>query len=421
MRKVFRLLMVLGSISILATGLYANGLNVNGVGPKANSMGGAFIAYADDYSAVYWNPAGLVQMKESSLTICGDLVFPKMSYDSSPFFSSFGLTDIDAQTKSKVYPIPFAGYFNKVSENLIIGLAIYAPSGIGAAWNGEDLTTLNFPDPTAYKWESTIMAITASPVIAYRVSDAFSIGLTLNLNYGMLDMNMPVVGQYHEKISGMGFGATIGALLKPCDFFSVGATVRLPSKVKLSGDATMDGAGLLLLATSSDAEREVTWPLWAGLGVAIRPTEGLTFTADAQYSKWGDLDKIDITYSDAFWQAAFGTGLTMPLAWEDTIQFRFGAEYMLNPGMAIRAGYYYDPAPGPLTHLNILLPSPDGGWLTFGLGMKTPKFNLDFSVEYNAFGKDRVADPAGVAAGTAMPGTHGAKILSIGFALTLNL
>jgi len=38
--------------------LEANGLSLNGLGSKAVSMGGAFIGLADDFSLVYWNPAG---------------------------------------------------------------------------------------------------------------------------------------------------------------------------------------------------------------------------------------------------------------------------------------------------------------------------------------------------------------------------
>ena len=33
-----------------------------GVGARAEAMGGAFVAIADDPSALYWNPAGIVQM-----------------------------------------------------------------------------------------------------------------------------------------------------------------------------------------------------------------------------------------------------------------------------------------------------------------------------------------------------------------------
>ncbi|HDL19252.1 MAG TPA: hypothetical protein ENH29_09370, partial [Bacteroidetes bacterium] len=39
-----------------------------GVGIRALGMGGAFTGIADDYSASYWNPAGLGQMRRMELT-----------------------------------------------------------------------------------------------------------------------------------------------------------------------------------------------------------------------------------------------------------------------------------------------------------------------------------------------------------------
>ena len=38
-----------------------------GVGPRAVGMGGAFVAVANDASALYWNPAGLVQFPENQM------------------------------------------------------------------------------------------------------------------------------------------------------------------------------------------------------------------------------------------------------------------------------------------------------------------------------------------------------------------
>lgn len=40
-----------------------------GEGARAAAMGGAFVAAADDASAAYWNPAGLIQLKDWSLAL----------------------------------------------------------------------------------------------------------------------------------------------------------------------------------------------------------------------------------------------------------------------------------------------------------------------------------------------------------------
>ncbi|MCK4763480.1 MAG: outer membrane protein transport protein [Candidatus Aminicenantes bacterium] len=419
MRKFLKLFVTLGVISLFASGLYSNGINVNSVGTKAASMGGAFVGLADDYSAVYWNPAGLTQMEKASFTIFGEVALPTITYQTD-FFTPFGLPAIDATSKKKVYPLGLIGYFKPISPKVVVGLSIYTPSGIGGAWEGSDLTNLTFPDPTAYTWESAVGAVTLAPVVAFKLSPKFSLGIALNLNYALLDMEMGTpFGQYTESMTGMGFGATIGVLFKPAKQFSMGLTVRTPSKLKLSGTLDIPGLALLGLSPSSDGNRDITNPLWIGFGIAIKATPKLTITADAQYTKWGDLATLDITLDDAGWKAlGFEAAFSSTLDWEDRIQWRFGLEYMIKKGMALRLGYYIDPAPGPLSTLNILLPSPEANWLTFGFGMNTPKFNLDFGVDYNLGGKDREADLAGIIAGEAMPGTHGMKLWAFAFAFT---
>lgn len=423
MRKILKLVGVLGLISILTSGLYSNGLNVNGIGPKANAMGGAFIGLADDYSAIFWNPAGLTQLKGANLTLSGEFIFPKATYVYAP-------AAIDATSKSKVYPLPFLSFYKAISSNIVVGLALYAPSGIGAAWNGADVA--NLFGGVSYEWDSMVGAFTASPVIAVKLTPTFSVGASLNINYGMLKVEQGTpFGQYTEDISGIGIGATLGALFKPNSMFSIGAVVRTPSKIKLSGDIEVPGVAALGLAPSSDAERSVTWPLWGGVGIAFTPIPELTITVDAQYGDWGKLKTVGVTFDDAGWNTPNpwlgGVSLEdifeLDLDWESTMHYRIGAQYMVTPSLALRAGYYYDPAPGPDTRLNIVLPAPNSHWITGGIGLIKPSFNLDILVDYNLGGEDRVCgdtpeELAAVLAGKAMPGTHGLSIYTIAAAFT---
>ncbi|HID94625.1 MAG TPA: hypothetical protein EYP53_01015 [Candidatus Latescibacteria bacterium] len=41
--------------------------NFHGVGVRAMGIGGAYVGVADDFSATYWNPAGLAQIREAWL------------------------------------------------------------------------------------------------------------------------------------------------------------------------------------------------------------------------------------------------------------------------------------------------------------------------------------------------------------------
>jgi hypothetical protein len=60
------LLLVL-SVVVMADGIGAFSAFRNGIGARALAMGGAFVAVADDATAVCWNPAGLAQLGDTRL------------------------------------------------------------------------------------------------------------------------------------------------------------------------------------------------------------------------------------------------------------------------------------------------------------------------------------------------------------------
>ena len=408
-------------LAFCGTALQANGLNLNGVGSRAIAMGGAFIGLADDYSAAFWNPAGLTQMQKPQLALFGTDIIPSLTY-------KFSMVGIDAESKSKMYPSGALGYFKPLNDKLVIGLFGYVPSGTGALWDGNDLKALS--GNKVLEWESMIAVITIAPAIAYKISDSFSLGATLNIDYGFMKLKRPAVakmgpvtlaGQYDESTSAWGFGATIGMLFKPVEKLGIGLTFRTPTKIKFKGDATNKLVPLMGLAETSDIEREATWPMWIGFGLSYKATDKLTVVADAQYTNWKKLDSIPATFSNAPWQAALAEKAKLVFNWENKLQYRFGLEYWLSQKFALRGGYYYDPAPSPVNTLSILLPSITYNAFTVGFGYKTEKINLDFCLEYLT-GKDREL-PYGqqFSADTGMPGVHGASLLVPNIAFTFYL
>ena len=171
--RIARLFLSVVLIAFTGVSLSANGLNLNGVGSKAIAMGGAFIGQADDYSAIFWNPAGLVQMKKPSLSFFVTDLIPTGTYA----FPTYG---IDAQSKASMYPSGALAYFKPIGEKLVIGLGAYVPAGSGAEWNVEDLKPLSY-NITKGKagndliWKSMIGVISVSPVVSYKISDQFSV------------------------------------------------------------------------------------------------------------------------------------------------------------------------------------------------------------------------------------------------------
>ncbi len=87
MRKISSSVVIIG-ILILTLNLigYANGPGTTtagflkiGVGARAASMGEAFTALADDGTSLYWNPAGLIQIKQRELSATYNLWFQGIS------------------------------------------------------------------------------------------------------------------------------------------------------------------------------------------------------------------------------------------------------------------------------------------------------------------------------------------------------
>lgn len=434
MKTTSRLLLIALLALGLTTGLSANGLNLNGFGSRATAMGGAYVGLANDYTAVFWNPAGLAQLTTANFGLSADALIPRATYT----LSSFSM-----KTESKIYPAGLLGYFQPIGSNVVVGIGAYTMSGLGADWANTGIeAALVSPIPAAaftpalgaYEWKSFIGSVTLAPAIAIKVNDMLMVGATFNINYGFFKLeqwgqfvvvnpaappagNVAVapalinLGQQVLDVKGWGFGATFGLLIKPADWISLGATYRTESKVKLSGDMTIENINLLGLNTSSGADTKVPSPMWLAGGVALKPMAGLTLTFDAQYTNWAKLQTIAITFSDPVWAAALTDEASLVLNWKNKTQLRAGVEYDFGT-LAIRGGYYFDPGPAPDSTMNILTPDFTFNSVALGFGYKAAGFKLDAALEY-LMGKKRTVAPSG----TNLPGIYEMNILvpTVGF------
>ncbi|MFW6159817.1 MAG: OmpP1/FadL family transporter [Acidobacteriota bacterium] len=440
MKRGKKIIIIFSALAFLCSLSFSNGLNLDGLGSRAISMGGAFVGLADDYSAIYWNPAGAAFFSSKVFGVSGLDILPSSTYEMSIPVPGVGpLTIVDAKTTTKHYLAGMAAYYHPVSPNIVAGIGVYTPSGLGANWDGQDFAVISGNNP-AIKWQSKVGVVSFSPLIAVKLSDQIAFGATFNLNYGMFDLAMhageviiPIavlpyymyvdLGQYEESMTGWGYGATFGFMFKPNEVFSLGASLKTPSTIKFKGEASISNLSLIGANATSDSERDVTWPLWIGAGIAFNPTPGLTLTADIQWTQWSTLDNIRTDYKDPFWQIMMEESGddNRPLRWKNVAQLRFGFEYLMRENLALRGGYCYDPTPTPDETLNVLLPSYTFNVFDIGLGYNLNGLCIDFGLEYLA-GKERevlyekyVLDPDYA---TAQPGIYNISIFVPHFAIS---
>jgi long-chain fatty acid transport protein len=429
MKRINKLTLLTMFLLILTINLFSNGLSLNSVGPKSLAMGGAFLGLADDATSLYWNPAGLANQESSANLFLSDVI-PIGSYKttSTDFGYPAGMFDVDAKTKTNHYISPNI-FINHRINNLALGFGVYVPAGLGTEYDGKDLLPLS--NGKEEKWMTKIGVINFSPAAAYNFNK-FSLGIAMNIMYGSFEINRPsnvtidadgdgtpetpTSFQYSETSTGLGYGVTISGLFHITKTISLGTAFRTKTTVKMKGDAenlAMMGAGG---PSKSDFTRDVAWPMWFGAGLSAKPTDRLTINADFQFSQWSDSeDKFKTDFDNQVWSAVTGaTGDdTFKLEWKDATQIRFGMEYKTSDKLALRCGYYYDPAPAPDDRINILFPSSTNNVGTAGFGYQiNHKLNLDFGLEY-LFGADR--NIKFVPENGNMPGTHHLDVFAFSF------
>ena len=404
MKKIVLFIM----ITVIATALLGNGFSLNSIGPKGAGLGGAFVGQADDATAVYWNPAGLTDQDASVNFSIADVYM-------APTYKNEGL-GIDAEGADVNHLSPHL-FMNYTQDKFSWGFGLYVPHGLGSEWYGEDFTALAGPAELApglanpfagkeFDWYAKIVMLSVSSSAGYKVTDKFSVGMTVNINHGYMEIERgedrisltatpgtPTLGedgmidtQYREDVEGSGTSFGFGIQYDVCEKLTLGLSYHSPSVVALKGDATLEFA-------SGDEDlyvrRDLEIPMWVAFGSSFRATDKWKFNFDVHFTKWATFDKM-VT------QVVMDSGtenILTHMDWEDCFQYRFGTEYLATENLALRAGYFYDPAPAPDETLNILFPSSENHNLAGGFGYTLGSVTLDFTAEYY-FGQERDVEQA---------------------------
>ncbi|MCK4979517.1 MAG: outer membrane protein transport protein [Candidatus Delongbacteria bacterium] len=366
MKKSLQLILFLA----IAIGAFANGLSLNSVGVRAFGMGGAFVGLADDASAIHWNPAGMIGQKNSAMLFMTDVV-PMASY------TNYGI-NVDAETDLNHYISPnLFGVYNY--KDFAFGFGAYVPAGLGVEWNTlAGMAALNGTLGANAEWMSKIFAIDFSPAVAYKLTDNIYLGCAVNIYYSMMELKRPedmngdriFDTQTSFDISGLGYGSVLSLKLTN-DLLDFGLTYKTPIMVDYDGTMNIDLPGY----GDYDMEFHIEWPTWIGAGIAVKPYDGLKVVFDVQYTNWNEMTTL-VADVDVIGEKE------MHLYWHDAVQYRLGAEYVINKEYTVRGGYYLDPAPCGDATVNILFPSLTNHAATGGVSYTHRDFTVDFGMEY---------------------------------------
>ena len=374
-------IVILG-ISFLFQGASFAGTPVHG--SKAAGMGTAFVGIADDPSAIMHNPAGLTQLNGTNMYGGGTVVIPSTEYTSP--------SGVSEETDFKVFFPPhlfISTDFNM--ENMVLGLGIFSPFGIGGRyWSKDGLTRY-------LSTESMIATISVNPTLAWQITPKLSVGLgayylhSFNTAENKLDQSMfgASDGKFSLDADGGGWGYNLGILVAPFEKLHLGFAFRSRVSVDQKGDAEIENIAPALQPLfggphfKTDVETTVHLPEIVSFGMAYKPTSSLTLAFDVEWVKFSRFDQQTLDFKNEVPGAGFSDVL-LDLDWNDQWLIKFGLEYDLNENFALRTGYAFVESPVPDHTLSPAYTDGDGHNFSMGFGYKIGKWVVDafYTVEF---------------------------------------
>ena len=359
---------ILGGASTLAS---AAGFAL--IEQSASGMGNAFAgaaATAEDASTVFYNPAGMSRLEGSQITVGGHLI------DLSAKFSNSGSSKPAAIVTNPlggnggdaggIAVVPNFYFVMPIGERLNFGVGVNAPFGLKTEYD----------DNWAGRFQgikSDLMAINVNPALSFKVNDVFSVGVGANYQRLKAELTNAVVlgpnteGRAKLEADDDAWGWNAGVLFQPTSSTKIGASYRSKLNYKLDGTTTVTTAtGAVVAPASGPTTAAVTLPDSFSLSLAQKLNDQWEFLADATYTKWSEINRINIVDSTN------GTLRdSLVLDFDNTWRYSIGANYKLNDGWTLKGGVAYDQSPvkGATTR-SVRLPDNDRTWLSLGASMK---------------------------------------------------
>jgi long-chain fatty acid transport protein len=394
------------AVFALPQGVFAtNGYQLIGVGSYQKSLGGAVTANPGTAMTAITNPAGMIRIgKRADFSM--EAFMPTRSTD----FSAYGGERVESD--SDLYGVPAIGWTAPVGErdDLYFGGGMYGTSGLGVDY----AETLMMPAEASFTgndlvWDgySNIAFWQMAPTLAWDPSEQLSLGVALNIDYQQVSFSQRIrdteTGALYNfdlsrSANAFGFGLTLGLLYDIGESFTLGFSYK--SKQHFSDleynlrdgdiDTTLVGG---IAFPGGTYTLDLDFPQQAAVGIAYRPTDNWTISADLKWIEWSDtMGKLKV-------EGPAGFDFAMDPGWDDQVVYAIGADWAVMDRLNLRFGFNYAESPIDETNAanNLILPGIVEDHYTFGLDYRFSHWELGFHYMY--------APEVMVRAETVFPGT----------------
>ncbi|MCP4549133.1 MAG: hypothetical protein GY835_21990 [bacterium] len=368
---------------MIATAAFGAGFAVWEMGTRSSGMGGVMAATADDPSAIFFNPAGLVGQEGQQLGVYLTNVIPRTEFSGIAPNPGYGVTE---RLDDPIFFLPQLYYTRTINENLAAGIGFCTPYGLAVEWKNPDtFTGRGIATLTDLKTYFFI------PTIAYRLNDRVRVGLGLNIVLGEVTLNQRLFSEMPnpaeagkvvvEGDANIAVGVNLGLLVDLNEDTRFGFSYKSGINHEFEGEVEfIEMIDNVQLPSNGDASTEVPLPAMYTIGLAREFTDKLMMEINVMRIEWSAFEELKLVFPD--------TTKVIEENYENTIQFRFGLEYAYKPELTLRTGFVYDESPQPMGSTGPVLPDSDRTGFSVGGTWTHGNIDLEF---YNLclFFKDR--------------------------------
>lgn len=358
------LVAALGWLLLAARPVYGSGFALYEAGARSSALAGAVVARANDLSAIFYNPAGLVQLPGLQMMAGFTAFIPRVEVAT---YQGAAATPNLMQSSVSFAPHFFTSY--QVGERVWLGLGLNSPFGLGIQYNHHWPGNVNIT-------EATIQTLNLNPTVAVKITDYLSLGGGLDIMYFYLKMKrilpLPLLGPQALELKGdsWGVGFNLGLLLKPTDYLSLGVSYRSQVRQQVNGSAHFSPYN----AFNGDASGSIIMPDMIFTGIMVKPWETLSVEGGVIWTHWELFNRLDVKFSNVL-----GT-LSELKEWHNTWRGQLGVEYQALAWLDLRAGYAFENEPMPDRYADYLVPSTDRRHnFSVGTGFRWHAMTLDLS------------------------------------------
>lgn len=342
--------------------IHALGFRIPNQDAEATAKGNAFMATADNPSAIYYNPAGITQLDGPQAQVGFHVIHVESHFEAAAGGS--------ADTKFEIQPVPQVYCVlplenSPANHRITLGLGLYMPFGLGIQWPG-DASLRN------KGIEGRLDYLTLTPVGAIEILPglSFAVGPTFNYSYAKLRQGVGFVPGDTFRFTGDGsaLGAKLGLRWQPSDHWAFGASYTSPTTVNYDGATTIKPE----TPGKHGTKASIDFPQFVTAGISFRPTPHWNLEVGMDWTDWDTLN------TTTFAGTAFGN---IPLAfnWRSTFMVHSGVERRFDNRYWVAAGYFYSPNSTTDRDFSPLLPDTDLHVASLGFGHRGQRWDWALS------------------------------------------